>query len=148
MKIENVIRENVGSFDRVIGFRPAWDKRDPDPKKNYGIHCVDALFLVVRNHTAVEFQLMTGWWPPKNGRRADPIGPLPSIVSYHAPQPWADYLTEPTATDCRWTGGVCYCDGSALDALSVFDVLVMDGLDAMWRQLEQRWVEQFGGRYA
>ena len=144
------IRQTVGAFERVMIGVPAWDMRSPDPARNYGVHGVEMSFAVIRAGAAVEFERLTGWQLPhvreELGRQAH--APLPGMVRYHAPAPWADYLTEPSTDACGYTGGGCYADGSGLDGYGLFDVLVTDGLDGVWRELEQRWVSQFGARYA
>lgn len=147
---QHSIRQTVGAFERVILMHPAWDKRHGDPAKNFGVHGVDMSFAVIRAGTAVDFLLMTGWHLPhvrEEPGRARPSA-LPAAVQYHAPAPWAEYLDSPTSDSCGFTGGVCFSDSSGLDALTVFDLLCTDGLAAIWRELEQRWVSQFGARYA
>lgn len=47
---------------REILFQPAWDKTDPDPKKNYGVNCLTILFHVIVDRGVVEFELSTNWY--------------------------------------------------------------------------------------
>jgi len=52
------------SLTREIKFSPAYDKRDPDPSKNYGIHGVTITFLLKGEKGAVQFVLYTNWHLP------------------------------------------------------------------------------------
>lgn len=47
---------------REILFKPAWDKTNPDPKKDYGVSCLTILFHVVGTKGVVEFELSTNWY--------------------------------------------------------------------------------------
>lgn len=48
----------------IVKFLPAWDRTDPDPKKNYGISDVEIRFWVIGDKGIVEYQLGTGWHLP------------------------------------------------------------------------------------
>ena len=52
------------NFTKEIKFEAAYDKRDVDPKKNYGIHGVDLTFILKNEQGAVVFKLFTGWHLP------------------------------------------------------------------------------------
>jgi hypothetical protein len=45
-----------------------YDKRDPNPSKNYGIHGVEMKWFVIGDKGAVQFVLSTSWYP-SNVRR-------------------------------------------------------------------------------
>lgn len=47
---------------REILFKPAWDRTDPDPKKDYGVSPLTILFHVVGAKGVVEFELSTNWY--------------------------------------------------------------------------------------
>ena len=51
-------------MEHKIIFRPADDKTDPDPYKNYGVHDIDMKFLVFGDKGIVEFELSTNWYLP------------------------------------------------------------------------------------
>lgn len=51
-------------MERKIFFFPAWDRTDPDPKKDYGVNDLELRFVVLGDGKAVEFQLHTGWYQP------------------------------------------------------------------------------------
>lgn len=50
-------------MERITRFRPAYDKRNPnDPKKDYGIHCMEIWMVVKGQEGAVHFGFMTGMY--------------------------------------------------------------------------------------
>jgi len=145
------MEQTVGGFKRTIHFSPAWDRRDPDPSKNYGIHGADMRFVVARDGLAITFLLYTNWMLPQN-RREGNCGeycintPMPADIGYHSDRPVSDWQTEPSEAECEYLGVPCYYDGSGLQADGVFDVLVRDGIDALWALLEGRHAEMMAGR--
>jgi hypothetical protein len=138
------------SITRFIKFLPAYDKRDPDPRKNYGIHGVDMTCYVKGNRGAVQFKLFTGWMLPHvqreiEGRTSCIHGhkSFPADLGYHSPKPmYEDQI--PMSEKCTILGGTCYYDGSGLNAEGIFDILVREGGDAMWKALDEYYVETFG----
>lgn len=139
-------------FERLIEMLPAYDKRDPDPRKNYGVHGVTLTMTVRANHRAVQFTLYTKWYLSHVQAQFDanlpdrnPLlfhKPLPAGVEYHSPEPLYEGH-ESYGNDCRYTGGICYHDGSSLAADDVFRVLLERGSDGVWEELERRWREKF-----
>lgn len=51
-------------FERITEWEPAFDKRDPDPKKNYGIHGVAVRWVLKGEKGAVQFLVYTQWMLP------------------------------------------------------------------------------------
>mgnify|MGYP000471754786 CR=1 FL=1 len=96
-------------------------------------------FGVVKGGRAVVFTLDTGWRlsPHKS------TSPYPLDLGYHSPVP-LQREGEVNFRKCDWTGGQCYYDGSGLEAQEVYQLLVTQGLDAMWQRLEDVWHEVFG----
>lgn len=63
------------TLERITQFDPAWDKRNTDPKKDYGIHSVQVRMVLKGKKGAVHFVFSTGMLLPstmreyiKNGR--------------------------------------------------------------------------------
>src|SRR5690554_1678397 len=52
------------SLEQLVTFEPAWDKRDPNPAKNYGVHGVELRMVLKGEKGAVQFVLYTGWQLP------------------------------------------------------------------------------------
>ena len=134
-------------FTKTVEFRAAFDKRDPDPSKDYGIHGVDMTFYLVKDNRAIQFMLYTGWHLPhvreEGKRKGWKNKPLPADLGYHSPVPmYEDDL--PITDDCHVIEGPCYYDGSSLAADDVFEILVSEGSDGVWTRLEEEWNYRFG----
>ncbi len=141
-------------LDRVILVRPAYDKRPKnkgDP--NYGIHGAELLFGLKSKRGAVQFVIYTNWYLPKvaeemRGKDRFLTGksmfePLPADLGYHSPKP--TYKGQESITEsCEWLNGKpCYYDGSGLQAEKVFNILITEGHEAMWKYLEEYYYSIF-----
>jgi len=140
-------------FERTIEFKPAFDKRDPNPAKNYGVHCVEMRWLLKRPKGIIQFVLYTGWHLPHvqeelqakcHERKSCPLSSLPADIGYHSPVPVYEgqgFVTE----SCPYLGGVpCYYDGSSLNAEPIFEKLVTLGHEAVWKEMEKWYYNTFG----
>lgn len=151
------IKESVDGFVRIIRMRPAFDLRDPDPKKNYGIGSCCFWFYLQGPLGVVQFMMSTNWFLPHNieemkaeGQWFDKYGlgnkSLPEgwDVGYHSPRP--HYEGQIQMSDCEFIeGGKCYYDGSALRASEEkwVETLVSKGLDGIWTKLEEEYKHRF-----
>jgi hypothetical protein len=155
-------------MERITKITPAWDRRDPDPEKNYGIHGCDLRMVLVGELGAVQFVLMTGWFTnavrAEKGTGVGNLYPLPADLGYHSPVPMydgqtrigelvfdkGDILKEPTKIpekdlpNCEYLGKPCYYDGSGLAAEETFDILTSEGSDGVWKHLEKYYIARFG----
>ena len=146
------------NFERIIEFTPAFDRRDVDPSKNYGIHGVDLCMVLQGAEGAVQFVLYTNWHLPEvAGSTPDPIsphydyarklsdfgagGPLPADLGYHSPRPI--YEGQTPMSECKIIDGPCYYDGSGLNAWMPFEALLREGHAGVWRVLEDYYRETF-----
>lgn len=152
------------AFSREITFSPAYDKRDRDPKKDYGIHGVDIRFVLKGELGATQFVMSTGWLLPETvGAIEDERGygegalsyaealasrstakyfPSPTDLGYHSPHP--RYVGQTVISDdCGYIGGPCYYDGSGLNAWFPFKALLREGHEGVWRVLEDYYNEVF-----
>jgi hypothetical protein len=142
-------------FTREIVFDPAFDKRDPDPKKNYGIHGVTLRFILKGELGVVCFVLYTNWQLPhitaeKQMRQYEAIGgdphwmerPQPVDLGYHSPVP--RYEGQEPREACDYLDGKpCYFDGSGLNAQPVFERLLAEGDKGVWDALEAYYARVF-----
>lgn len=140
------------AFERIVRLHPAYDKRDPDPHKDYGIHGVDLLFVLKGPVAAMQFMVYTGWHLPHvqaeldakvfDGTRRFPLDshhPMPADVGYHALVPQYEGQKS-MLSECDWLDGKpCYYDDSTLMARDLFDVLLREGDEGVWRELEKRY---------
>ena len=129
-------------MERMVIWSPAWDKRHKDPPRDYGIHGVELRFVLMGPRGATQFVLYTNWMLPnlRYGHKQIPgflAEPLPADVGYHALAP--QYEGQKANGPCEFLGGeTCYYDGSGLAAQGLFDRFVVEGEEAIWRELEKR----------
>lgn len=98
------------SLERILEWKPAFDKRNPDPKKNYGIHGVELRFVVKGPLGAVQFLLYTNWQLASVRAEFDRKGcgryclnkPMPADLGYHSPVPRYEGQTPIGATKITW----------------------------------------------
>lgn len=129
---------------REVRFRPAYDKRNPNPSKNYGIHGVDLRMHVKGKRGAVQFVLYTNWQLPhveaefdKRPQRERFLDrPMPADLGYHSPIPVYEGHEDYGRDDCELIGCRCYYDGSGLNAERIYEVLRREGDEGVWRELE------------
>jgi hypothetical protein len=129
---------------REIYLSAAWDKRSPEPSKNYGIHGCEWVFVVRRNDCAISWRVMsTDWYLPHvrkelEAKRSSPMH-LPDglgDLGYHSHKP--TYPEQMSMHKCDWLGGKpCYYDGSGLQSNELFDRVVADPT-LLWQELESR----------
>jgi hypothetical protein len=136
-------------MERIIRFYPAYDKRNPEPRQNYGICGVKVYFALKGRHGAVTFELLTDWYPKdvqqhEKPKRIDDVQPLGACIAVHAPSPQFDGQ-EPSSGECEFMDGKpCYCDVSYLAANIIRDLLLAEGSDGVWAELERWYTERFG----
>lgn len=127
---------------KEITFEPAFDKRDADSKKNYGVHGVTLRFVYGDEKGYVQFVLYTNWHLPEvTAERAnmhyEPIAgdahwmerPLPADLGYHSPTP--HYEGQTKMEHCDYLKGGCYYDGSGLNAERIYHVLLREGSEGV-----------------
>lgn len=51
-------------MERKINFKPGYDERSDDPKKNYGVHGMEIWFSLIGDKRGVEFGIYTSWMTP------------------------------------------------------------------------------------
>lgn len=148
--------ETAKGFRREVVFHPAYDKRNSDPNKNYGIHGVNLTFYLHGPKGVIQFVIYTNWQLPhvqaefdaRPPHREYPYlfhSPQPADIGYHSPVPMYEGQT-PMKGECSILGGKCYYDGSSLMAEDVFKVLVEGGDEALWKELERRYNEMLTER--
>lgn len=137
---------------REVFFTPAFDKRNDNPKLDYGIHGVEIKWVLTGTLGAIQFLLYTGWHLPSVVEENDtkpclvkPYGkmclskPQPADIGYHSYVPRFEGQTV-TQNECQYLGGKpCYSDGSSLQAEDVFKILVENGDEALWKELERQY---------
>ncbi len=140
-----------------ISFDPAFDKRNSDPNLDYGIQGVTIRFVLSGELGAVQFVLDTNWYLPhiqrefiKEAHNKDEfwleafLCPQPVDVGYHSPVPLYDGQTILSESCPYLDGKPCYYEGSGLQAIKVFDILIKEGNSGVWKYLEKYYINTFG----
>ncbi|MHB1937025.1 MAG: hypothetical protein ACYCOR_10620 [Acidobacteriaceae bacterium] len=130
-------------FKRDVVFEPAYDNR----RDGYGIHGAQIRFLLSGDEGVVQFLIFTDWHLPgvgQLGKYGERIAkPMAADLGYHSPDPKYEGQTK---SECSLLdGGFCYYDGSGLNAEPVFETLIAEGGDGLWKALEKYYQQMFGG---
>ena len=138
-------------LQRSVEFSPAFDKRDPNPLKNYGIHGVEMRFVLKGERGAVQFLVYTNWHLPHvmqelaaKRHGADALlsfAPMGADVGYHSPSPQYEGQSLMSESCDYLDGKPCYYDGSGLAAETLLSRLIAEGDEAVWSTLEARYDE-------
>lgn len=159
---------------KLVTFKPGFDRRDPDPSRNYGIHGMEIRFTLKNYKGVVQFILFTNWLPAGGSPdlkwfekvlsteiKDSPgpmfvtllinpfippmlLKPLPADIGYHSPKPIYDGQKIATK-ECEFLDGKpCYYDGSGLNAVRIFEVLLNEGEEGLWRELQNYHEHIFG----
>lgn len=141
---------------KEIIFYPAYDKRNSDPSKNYGIGSVNIVFLIKGSKGAVQFAMYTDWYLPHIQKEGEHrilekfygLRPFGTDVGYHSIVPLHEGQ-EPMCGPgkCKHVpeGESCYYDGSSVRAQEwVRDILLPKGSEGVWEALEEEYIRLFG----
>lgn len=147
------LKINKIRMERIIKLFPAFDKRNADSSKNYGIHGVEMIMVLKGELGATQFVLYTNWQLPhvQKELRSDMspnkyclFEPLPADLGYHSYKPMYEGQTC-IDEKCEFlNGSPCYYDGSSLNAKRIYDTLLEKGSDGVWKELEEYYLETFG----
>lgn len=139
------MKDYKGSFQREIVFVPAYDKSDPDPAKNYGVHGVHIWFNLIGDGQGLTFSISTNWqlphvqaqWDKDDRFRPSSLyKPMAFGVDIHSKTP--QYEGQTPRENCHITGGECYSDGSALLGDEFLQTLIAEGEEALWKRMEEQ----------
>lgn len=134
--------------ERIIRFRPAWHKCDPDPHKDRGIHGVEMFWILRTGLWAVDWMVYTQWGLPDAEfhlvRCTHPAhqGSWPSTgeamgagITIHSPVPlYEDQSPNPV---CPITEASCYTDSSFALGNIWFELLRAKGDEIVWQQMRE-----------
>lgn len=145
----------MSELQRHTVFTPGFDRRNPDPSKDYGISGGKFIFVVSGPLGAVHFVLGMNLYPASaidhlvrhHNNNASALmgtfGPMGFDVGYHSPVP--RYDDQSVSSDaCEWLGGrPCYSDGSGLRADEWKNKFLDGGTEWLWPALEQEYRDRF-----
>src|SRR5688500_7780373 len=104
-------------LERIVQVGPAWEKRHPDPSKDYGVGSISLRFILKGPKGAVQFIFYTAqytrpvaerFWRDHN-RAYIPFKGMGADIGYHAYTPQYDGHT-PMDGECDILGCQCYYD--------------------------------------
>ncbi len=142
-------------MNQIVKFMPAFDKRDPDPRKDYGIGAVECWMTLVGDKGAVTFSFSTGMHLPETQKEwlnplyhknypqfKDHLSYMGYQVGYHSPH--SMYEDQKISKEnCDFIGTPCYWDCSYTAADKFIDALVREGSDKVWEMLEEYYKDHF-----
>jgi len=135
-------------MEKIINFEPAYDKRNSDPNKNFGVHGVNIRFVLKGDKGAVQFLLYTSWHLPHVTKELKVKGyefdPLPADLGYHSLVPIYEGQHIMSKSCIYLDGKPCYYDGSRLATDKIYNVLLEEGDEGIWRELEKYYKDIFG----
>jgi hypothetical protein len=141
------------TFERIVEMAGAWDKRDPDPAKNYGIHGMEVRFVLKGDLGATQFVAFLNIHLPhvreelrrkrSPDDRFDLDAPMGADVGYHSPEPCYDGQSIVQESCPYLDGKPCYYDGSGLRADGFMPEFIAGGSDAVWGMLEEEYRFRF-----
>lgn len=156
-------------MNRKLLFLPAFDRTDPDPSKNYGVGCLELRFLVSGSKGMVELQLLTQWYLPHVMKRRLQV--LKQDIWMGKEDFLLEHFIEPNPIDLCYYSLVRRSEDESLfeEGISYFEnkspcyygykyldenenvakeialrKLVDEGDEALWKYLEEYYVEVFG----
>lgn len=130
---------------REMSVRPAFHRCDPDPSKDYGIHCAELTFTLHVDDDAISWAVFTGWGLPDDAFQAavpdcgrhphgwPNIEPVGGAVDWHMSTPSFD--NHDRIDHCVVLDGPCYPDVGYLVGSDLFDLLRTDGDEAVWLKM-------------
>jgi len=130
-------------FYRRVEFTPAWDRRDPDPSKDYGVSGVSIHFSLVGENGAISWEIMTSWvlpsteemWKSKGLGHFGLFKPTAGGVGFHYP-PEREDLDYLEIGPCNLLGE-CRCDVGFLYGNTMMQRLIEGGEDTLWAEMIQ-----------
>lgn len=140
------------SFERITTITGAYDKRNADPKKNYGIHGMEMRFVLKGERGAVQFVYYSCQYLKhvadelalsmieKGSIKYHAFRGMAVDIGYHAYTP---QFEGQSSRQCEILGCDCYYDGSSLNAEEFEDKFLRGGSDVVWPMLEEYYADIF-----
>jgi hypothetical protein len=148
------LRMTNDAFEYRIDFMPGYDHwRKPEYGCDHGRHGMEMVWLVIGPLGAVQWKVVALDWMPgavdemgiARGAHSGDLGAIYSAdLGYHSPKPLSEYQAEWGRDDCDLLpGGVCFYDGSGLNAGPILAEFLAHGPHAVWAALTAYYREVF-----
>lgn len=136
-------KANAQPFHRTINITPAYDQIS----EGYGRHNAEIHFIVAdAERNTLVFDMYTGWNLP-HLREKDLIDDYHPAMPYAANLQWHTHTPHycdhaPDTEECQYIGPgkPCYASATSL-CQDLAELLVRDGLEALWIEMEKRLAE-------
>jgi len=140
-------------FKKEVVITGAFDKRSPEPSKNYGIHGMEFRLYLIGDKGAVQYVYYSAQYLKhvsdemaesilkKGSTKYHPFSGMAADLGYHSPKPM--FEGQSPSKNCHLIGCDCYYDGSGLNASSYEETFLSGGSDAMWPILLNYYYEVF-----
>lgn len=141
---------------REIIIHSAYDRRNEDPSKDYGIGACRIFFVVSGKKGAITVNFGTNWYLPSTVTEYKQVGVRGRIVdlekesspitfySWDIHSKKKMYLGQKKMKACEFVKGGCYCDGSCSKSEQYLTLLLQNGSNAVLDQLEKDYKDYFG----
>lgn len=135
-------------MERITNVTPAYDQRNPNLNKNYGIGGMTLRFILKGELGATQFVFYTCQHLKsvsdelffKQDKSYNPFKGMGADIGYHAKT--AQYDGQ-QSMKCDMFGE-CFYDGSSLRASEFEDKFLSEGDKAVWEMLESEYIDRFG----
>jgi hypothetical protein len=132
---------------------PAYDKRDLEPTKDYGVGGILMNFVIKGDHGAINFVLSTNFVLPQTlefWQKKKEITKQIDLsywlrpntdLCFHGLKP--KYEGHKSHNDCCWMPGKeCYVECDSFGGDEAYQALLTGGSEAMWQYMEKRYREE------
>lgn len=130
-------------LEKVVRFFPAYDFRNPNSQKNYGVGDIQVCMLLKGERGAVDFIFNTGIFLRKTLKKTHNLARRGEVnVGYHSYERFFEWQN--SHKDCNFLNGkVCYNGSSGLDAQKYLDILINKGDNVVWELLKEYYFKVF-----
>ncbi len=148
-------------FKKKITFLPAFDRTDPDPKKDYGVNGVEFIFFLIGERGIIQFRASTNWMLPHVQKSLDEktmhdiscgaqysdialscfYHPKGFDLGYHSPTPM--YEGQSKMQSCKFFEDGCYYDGSSIQGDEMLKMLIENGSNGVWKAMKKYYFNMF-----
>jgi len=127
-------------YRRRLLTRAAFDQRDPDPNRDYGISGAYFVFCLIGKDRAITWELCSDCFLPETKKRLRDeghpwMGPTAGPVDFHYREP--QYEGMRSSDDCTLLDGTCYGNTGFLLGDDVYRAFAYGGIDGVFGKLRE-----------
>lgn len=127
-------------YQRTITTRGAYDQRDSNPSRDYGISGVTITFALIGKDRALDWDLLTDCFLPHTNKRLRKVGrshggPTAGGVGFHYSE--EQYEGMMSSETCTLLDGRCFYDTGFLIGDEVYRAWAYGGIDGVFGKLRE-----------